>query len=283
MQLETLKQDMTNQDLTKHEFVIQGAKIVAYESGQGMPVLLLHGSPDTHEMWLPVMGRLDAHVRSIALDLPGFGESTLPDNFALTLDNMADFVRDVIAALNIHEPITLVTTDFGAHYGLAFAAKYPELLRGIAISNVNFFHDYQWHTFAKMYRVPVLGELLLASASRSMLSKTLKSVAPNLPDSYINSSYDIGFGSASVRKTILRMYRARASKDFIGWEDRMVKTLEQKPAIVLWGDQDPFITPAYGDRFGKAEVHHFKDYSHWLPLEAPEEYVGALLPWLKRV
>jgi pimeloyl-ACP methyl ester carboxylesterase len=283
MQLETVKSTTDTLQLNKREFVIQGAKIVAYESGQGMPVILLHGAPDTHEMWLPVMGHLNDHARSIAVDIPGFGESTLPDDFSLTLDNMADFVRDLVKALEIYEPVTLVVTDFGAHYGLAFAAKYPELLRGIAISNVNFFHDYQWHTFAKMYRVPVLGELLLASASRSMLRKTLKSIAPAMPDSYIDSSYDSGFGSARVRKTMLRMYRARSSKDFLGWEDRLLKTLEQKPAIVLWGDQDPFITPAYGDRFGKAEVHHFQNYSHWLPLEAPDEYAAALVSWLKRV
>jgi pimeloyl-ACP methyl ester carboxylesterase len=281
MQLEAVRHDTAKHDVIKHKFTIQGAKIATYESGQGAPVLLLHGSPDTHEMWLPVMGYLNDHVRSIAIDLPGFGQSTLPADFALTLDNMADFVRDLVATLNINEPITLVTTDFGGHYGLAFMVKYPNLVRGIAISNTNFFHDYQWHFFARLYRVPVLGELLLASASRSMLRKTLKGVSPALPDSYIDSSYDSGFGSPSARKTILRMYRARDSKDFIGWEDKLLTVLEQKPAIVLWGDQDPFISPTYADRFGKAQVHHFQEYSHWLPLEATAQYADVLLPWLK--
>src|SRR5258706_5832041 len=243
MQLQAVKHNVTmhdtvEHDVTKHELTIQGAKIVAYECGQGAPVLLLHGSPDTHKMWLPLMSYLNDHVRTIAPDLPGFGQSTLPADFALTLDNMADFVRDLLAALNINEPVTLVTTDFGGHYGLAFLVKYPQLVRGIAISNTNFFHDYQWHFFAKLYRIPVLGEFLLASGSRSMLRKTLKNAAPALPDSYIDSSYDSGFGSPSVRKTILRMYRARDSKDFIGWEDKLLTLLEQKPALVLLGDRD---------------------------------------------
>ncbi len=99
MQLEAVKQTGAQTNLKKHEFTIQKAKIVAYESGQGAPTLLLHGSPDSHDMWLPLMEHLNTHVRSIALDLPGFGQSTLPDDFALTLDNMADFVRDVVAAL----------------------------------------------------------------------------------------------------------------------------------------------------------------------------------------
>jgi pimeloyl-ACP methyl ester carboxylesterase len=279
MQLEAVQP--TTATLTKREFTIQGAKIVAYEQGQGAPLLLLHGSPDTHDMWLPLMEHLTGQYRCIAPDLPGFGESTLPADFSLSLDHEADFIRDLVAALGIHEQVTLVTTDFGAHYGLAFLVKYPHRVRGVAISNTNFFSDYQWHIVARLYRVPVLGELLMRSATRSMMRSTLKSVAPALPEDYIDRSYDSGFGSSAVRKAVLRMYRERPSKDFIGWEDKLLTVLEKKPAIVLWGDKDPFASPTVADRFGKAQVRHFQDFSHWLPLEAPAEYAAALLPWLK--
>lgn len=272
----------TNQ-LTRHEVTVQGARIVAYESGAGLPVIYLHGAPDTHAMWLPVMARLDAHARNIAIDLPGFGESTLSAAFSLSLDNMADVVRDLLDALHIDAPVALVMTDFGAHYGMAFAAKYPERVRGLAISNANFFHDYGWHGFAKLYRVPLLGELLMSSASRSIMAKTLRQVAPALPDEYIDSSYGPGFGSARVRKTMLRMYRERDPQDFVGWEDKLLAVLKQKPSVVLWGDKDPFITPAYADRYVGAEVHHFTDNSHWLALEAPEKYAVVLQDWLERV
>ena len=156
-------------------------------------------------------------------------------------------------------------------------------MRGIAISNTNFFHDYDWHFFAKLYRVPLIGELLVATASRDMMRKTLKGVSPALPDSYIDRSYDTGFGSTKVRKTILRMYRERSSKDFSGWDDKLLTILEEKPAIVLWGDKDPFITPDYAERWGNAEVHHFEEYSHWLPLEAPVEYAEILARWMKSI
>jgi haloalkane dehalogenase len=262
---------------------VKGAQIAYYERGAGRPVLLLHGSPDSHVMWLPLIDRLVAQARCIAIDLPGFGESTLPDAFSLSLDNMADFIHDLLSALHITEPITLVTTDFGGHYGAAFAAKYPDTLRGIAISNTNFFHDYHWHSFAQLYRTPIVGEVLLATSSKPVIVSTMKRFAPALSSDYVNDSFANGFGSARVRKTILRMYRGRDSKDFLGWEDRLLDTLNSKPAIVLWGDRDPFITPDFADRWGKAEVHHFTEYSHWLPLEAPDQYAAALIPWLKRI
>jgi pimeloyl-ACP methyl ester carboxylesterase len=234
-------------------------------------------------MWLPLVEQLGDQVRAIMPDLPGFGQSTLPANFVLSLDGMADFIHNLLAALNIHEPVVLVTTDFGGHYGLAFAVKYPDLVKGIAISNTNFFHDYQWHSFAKLYRAPVLGDLLMlmAGSSRSMMSKSLKSVSPKLPASYIDSSFASGFGAPAVRRTMLRMYRERNPEDFKGWEDKLLHLLNTKPAIVLWGDQDPFITPDYAERFGSAKVYHFKEYSHWLPLEAPDQYAAVLRAWLE--
>ncbi len=270
-------------NLVGHIVTVQEAKVVIEESGQGVPMLLLHGSPDTNAMWTPLIAKLSAQAHCFALDLPGFGGSTLPADFAVTLDHMADFVHELLAALKIVEPVVLVMTDFGGHYGLAFAVKYPEQVRGLVISNTNFFHDYQWHTFAKLYRMPLLGELLMATSSKAQINKSLKQFAPALPDAYIDQSYASGFGSPDVRKTILRMYRARSSSDFIGWEDKLTALLKHKPALVLWGDRDPFIAPVYAERFGAANVHHFTEYSHWLPLEAPDQYANKVLGWLAQV
>src|SRR5688572_10388273 len=150
--------EMVQATSTTHQLKVSGADIFVYERGAGAPVLFLHGAPDTHEVWLPLIDALPQTMRYIVPDLPGFGASTLPDNFALTLDHEADFIRDLLDALEITDPVTLVMHDFGGHYGMAFASKYPERTRALAVSNTNFFHDYQWHSFAKLYRIPILGE-----------------------------------------------------------------------------------------------------------------------------
>src|SRR5258708_39599259 len=101
-----------------------------------------------------------------------------------------------------------------------------------------------------MYCVSRVGELVMAMSTKPIITKTIKSISPALPDSYLDSSYATGFGSPAVRKTILRMYRERQPQDFVGWEDKWLAVAKQKPIIVLWGDKDPFITPAYAERFG---------------------------------
>jgi haloalkane dehalogenase len=259
---------------------IQGAEIFVKEVGQGAPMLMLHGSPDTGAMWEPLIERLKNEVRCIAVDLPGFGRSTMPDNFSLAVDNLAEVINSLLDALKITEQVYLLSADFGSHYAQAFLVKYPQRVRGSVISNSTFHHDYDWHSFAKLYRLPVVGELLMASP-KSILTKSIKQYAPALPDSYIEESYAKGFGSAKVRKTILRMYRERNPRtDFVGWDEKAKALMQQKPSMVLWGDQDPFADSAFADMFGAKQVYHFKDYSHWLPLEAPDAYAEKLKAWL---
>jgi pimeloyl-ACP methyl ester carboxylesterase len=74
----------------------------------------------------------------------------------------------------------------------------------------------------------------------------------------------------------LRHYRALDAANFRGWEDRLRELTAHVPTIVCWGDRDPFIAPAFAERFGAQEIHHFEQYGHWLPLEAPEALTAHL-------
>jgi pimeloyl-ACP methyl ester carboxylesterase len=264
----------------EHKLNIHEAETYVREVGQGVPLLLLHGSPDSADMWNPVVQRFGSTVRSFAVDLPGFGRSTLPSEFTLTLEHYAEFINELLTALKIDEPVNLLNTDFGTHYALAFLVKHPERVKGVVISNSAFHQEYQWHRFAQLYRLPLVGEFLMAGSSKRTIAKALKGYAPALPASYIESSYGSGFGSPKVRKTILRMYRERNPTDFVGWDEKSRALLAQTPSMVLWGDLDPFADKGFADKFGAQQVHHFTNYSHWLPLEAPDAYVEKVKKWM---
>jgi pimeloyl-ACP methyl ester carboxylesterase len=267
----------------KTRLTIDEAEVLVYEEGEGIPVVMLHGSPDSHAMWLPLIERISHKARTIAPDLPGFGATALPDSFALTLDHEADFIAKLMDALKVNEPVVLVSMDFGSHYALAFTVKYPDRVRGNVISNTAFSRDYQWHSFARLYRVPVLGEFLLGGTSKAMAIGAMKRYAPALPDAYLETAHTTGFGSAKTRKAILRHYRERDPQDFAGWDEKLVALHRQKPALVLWGDLDPFASAGFAECFGAQNVQHFPNYSHWLPLEAPQLYAEKLLVWLETV
>lgn len=65
------------------------APIRLLERGEGPPLLLIHGNPDTADTWSPLMLRLEHRYRCLAPDLPGFGGSAVAEDFDPSLDSMA--------------------------------------------------------------------------------------------------------------------------------------------------------------------------------------------------
>jgi len=256
---------------------VQNVEVYLEDRGAGEPVLFLHGVPDSAEMWGGVIGRLEGQYRCIAPDLPGLGRSVAPSNFSCSLEHMASFIDGLVGAINPPLPLNLVVTDFGATYGLAWAVTHPEKVRKLAIvGGINFFSDYRWHPNARLLRLPLLGELGMATMTRASFIKTMAPNAPLLDSAHFGKVYDLSMAQRSVRRMILRLYRSINPRDFLNWEDRLLAFTRKVPTLVLWGDQDPFISPAYAERFGAARVEHFPENGHWLSIEASAEVAQRL-------
>lgn len=96
------------------------------EAGAGHPVVVLHGWGGRIESMKPVIDCLARSFRTIALDLPGFGESPLPSGVWGTAD-YAVFVRDVLASRGV-ERAHFVGHSYGAKTSLYLAATHPTLV-----------------------------------------------------------------------------------------------------------------------------------------------------------
>jgi pimeloyl-ACP methyl ester carboxylesterase len=260
---------------------VQHVDVYLEDHAAGESVLFLHGVPDSAQMWDGVIGRLASLYRCLAPDLPGLGRSVAPANFACRLPHMASFIEDLVRAIHPPLPLNLVVTDFGATYGLAWAVTHPEKVRKLAIvGGVNFFTDYRWHSNARLLRVPLLGELAMATMTRASFIKTMAPTAPRLPPEHFGTIYDLSMARLSVRRMVLRLYRSITPRDFVSWEDRLLAFTSKVPTLVPWGDKDPFISPAYAERFGAACVEHFPENGHWLAIEAPAEVAQRLTAFL---
>src|SRR6266511_3484581 len=242
--------------------IVENIRIQIADQGAGAPTLLLHGLFDSADVWRGVSERLQANYRCLAPDLPGFGHSGEPTDFDFGLPHLAQFIDNLINALGINEPINLVGYDIGATYGLAWAVTHPAKVRRLAILNANFFSDYQWHRWARIFRIPVLGEIAMSAVTESSFVRALVQAARLV--------------TPAAKRMALRHYRALDSANFRGWEDRLRDLTSKVPTLVCWGDQDPYISPTYAERFGAQELHHFAANSHWLPLEAPDALAERL-------
>src|SRR5262249_17754590 len=134
---------------------VGAADIHVTEWGAGSPVLMLHGNPDSGNMWDGIAERLAPHYRCIAPDLPGFGHLEVPAGFDRSLDGLAEFIEKFLNAAAIGRPVDLVAHDFGGPFAFAWAVKHPDAARRMVAMNTLFFSDYRWHFWARVWRTPI--------------------------------------------------------------------------------------------------------------------------------
>lgn len=253
---------------------VQGAAVHFIDEGSGPPVLLLHGNPDSSDVWRPVIDGLRADHRCIAPDLPGFARSEPLPAPDYSLEGMAAWVEAFITAVGISGALDLVVHDIGGPLGLAWAVQHPHRVRRLAILDTAFHPDYRWHFWGRVWRTPVLGEISMAAMTRAAFRMELRRGSRHLTRQQIDETFDRMH--PTMKRTVLQIYRAADPWKLAGWDRRLLQLTAQRPTLVLWGDADPYLPRSLAERFGAQRVRHFPDCGHWLQLEAAQE-VGAEL------
>ena len=114
----------------QHQVQTPAVSLFAVELGQGRPLLFLHGVTANAFVWRPVMERLSARYRAVAIDQRGHGRSGLGRDGRFEAGACARDVTDVAAALRAG-PVVLVGHSLGARNAIAAAARRPDLVAGV--------------------------------------------------------------------------------------------------------------------------------------------------------
>ncbi len=248
---------------------VNNSQVYVNMKGKGEPLLLLHGVPDTSEVWDDTIASFSNECLCIAPDLPGFGRTNSPRNFQYSLENLADFIDKLLSSLNITDGIHMVIHDIGGIVGLAFALTHPKKVKSLTIMDTTFFSDYKWHAMAKTWRKPILGELAMYLMGRKQFTAAMKKSTPILTDTQIQSNYNSL--TWRNRRMILRFYRALDPVIFKKWEGHLQTIAQRFPTQVIWGKNDTFLPVALAKRFGTDNVHILENTGHWPMLEQANE------------
>ena len=247
------------------------------ELGSGPPIVLLHGNPDTHTVWSAVANELP-NLRVIAPDLPGFGATTAPADFDVSIEAQAEYIRGLVTALGLDQ-FHLVVHDIGGVYGLAFATLHPQRLLSLTIFNTIFFPDYRWHFWARLWRTWGVGGATMAIANRPLFVREMQKASPDMPRDYADHAY-AAFHSGA-KKMVLRWYRAMDPEVLQGWDTKLIEATRDVPTQVVWGDRDPFIQSKFADRLG-GKVRHV-EHGHHVMVENPKLAADAINALVSRV
>jgi pimeloyl-ACP methyl ester carboxylesterase len=238
-------------DGMRHEAVIDGTLVSWLRAGDN-PVLYVHGVPDSAELWTPFLER----TGGIAVDLPGFGESGKPASWPYSLAGYAAFLPAFLDHLGI-ERVRLVVHDWG---GVALTLG-PRIERLVAIDVLPLLPDHRWPWIARVWRTPLLGELAMGFTGRTLLRR-LGRLSPEHADQVLRH-FDHG-----TQRAILRLYRS-ARENVAALEDVTA------PALVVWGESDPYLGPAWAERIaaalgGETRIRTVPGAGHWPWLDRPE-------------
>jgi pimeloyl-ACP methyl ester carboxylesterase len=238
------------------------------DSGGGAVPLYLHGVPNNSDDWLAFLER----TGGLAPDLPGFGRSGKPGSRLFTIDEFDRFIERFLEQTGT-ERVELVMHDWGV-VGLAFAQRLPARVERLVIINaVPLLPGYRWHRTARIWRTPVLGELVMGATSRPLLrllSREANAAPGPMPDAWLDSVLD--HFDQGTQRAILRLYRSSPPAVLEAAGERIGSL--QVPALVAWGMKDPYIPArfgrAYANALPRAELLEMPDAGHWPWLDRPD-------------
>jgi pimeloyl-ACP methyl ester carboxylesterase len=234
-----------------------------------MPAVLIHGVPDTHHLWDPLLHELRRRDDVVALALPGFA-APLPPGFAATKEAYVDWLIDEIARFG--EPVDVVGHDWGGTFVQRLVSIRPDLFRTWVAGSGVVHEEYVWHDLARQWQTPGVGEAVMEGFTPAALAEALAGYG--VPRGLADAA--AGRVDATMKDCILRLYRSavRVGAEWAGDLDRI-----RRPGLVLWSEGDQFADAAWGQRLAErtgAACHLLPGCGHWWPAERPAEAARAI-------
>jgi len=250
----------------------KGARCRVLEGGSGLPVVFFHGAggllADN-----PFLDQLAARYHVFAPELPGYGESTGED----LLEDMLDFTLhgwDVVSALGLTAP-HLVGHSMGGMIAAEMAAIAPRDLGKLVLVGAaglwieehpipDIFALLPGQLVELLFQDPVKGQALLTGGVDFSDMEAFK-------EFYLGQQRRLAMAGKILfpipnRRLSKRLYRVTA------------------PTLILWGQNDRLIVPAYAQRWASliagSRVDMVPDAGHMLPYEQPAAMVGAISRFL---
>lgn len=276
---------------THREAIVNGVRLHFVETGQGEPVVLLHGFPEFWYSWrhqFPVLA--EAGFRAIAPDLRGYNQSSRPAGVASY--RTTTLVADVAALI---EQVTggnalVVGHDWGGVLAWRLAALHPERVRKLAILNAPHPAAFrqelqrnpgQWlrSAYVLFFQLPWLPEWAIRAGNFALLERAFRR-QPVRPASFTPediAAYKRALSGPRGLSSPLNYYRAamRHPDDLYGPPQTVAA-----PTLVIWGCHDPFLNERLTDRLApwvaNLRIERLPEASHWVQNDASEQ-VNRLL------
>jgi pimeloyl-ACP methyl ester carboxylesterase len=226
------------------------------DTGDGPPVVFLHGLLVDATVWRKVTPLLEGELRCIAPDLPlGSHRIAMRPDADVTPAGVARLVGDFMAALDLTD-VTLVGNDTGGAISQLVALDHGERVGRLVLTNCDCFEVFPPKEFATMVQAAKLPGALYAamqpmrSAKARRLPVAYGALAHDLPDDVTGAWVAPFLDDGDVRADAVRFLRAMNKAITLDAAARLPGL--RIPSLVAWGQDDRFFTPELGRRLADA-------------------------------
>ena len=221
-------------------------------SGNGVPVVLLHGVPETSSVWRDIAPRLADGRRVLAPDLPGLGGSSYTGPY-----DVPSLVAQLAALIDaeVGGPVDVVGHDWGGSLALGLAGARPELVRRLAVANAPY-REVPLHRAVHIpfFALPVAPELAFRLLGRRIVDAAFRVLwkAPEPLDAERRSEYVAAYTERAKVAAMLGYYRAAARPRVVAAVRRVdqpagTPRVRAEKMLVLWGALDPILPISTGE------------------------------------
>ena len=276
---------------TYRTIAIDGLDIFYREAGSrdNPTILLLHGFPTSSHMFRNLIPALVDSFHLIALDYPGYGNSSMPtvDEFDYTFDHLAEIVEKFITAIDLKK-YSLYVMDYGAPIGYRIAAKYPERVQSLIVQNGNAYEEGLgefWNPIKAYWQdrspenADKLKYLVTLEATKWQYTNGVRNLEAISPDTWnMDQLFLDRPGNDEIQLALLYSYGTNPPL-YPQWQEYFRKY--QPPTLIVWGQND-YIFPAEGaypyQRDLKDVEFHLLDTGHF----ALEEDGDAIATYIRQ-
>jgi haloalkane dehalogenase len=269
-----------NPETTSHHVEVDGTKIHYLSSGDGAPVLMLHGWPTSAHLYRDILPIFGGNRRAIALDLPGYGWSDKPPNTRYSFTYYGDVLDGFLNALDI-EKTDLVVHDLGGPVGVWWALRNPDKINRLVLLNTLLYPELSWAVklFGLSVRVPLIRDWMASPAGLRFSMRLGVHNKTNITDEVMRG-YEEPLTTKEAKTGLLKGAQGLSMKGFHEIAENL-STFEG-PVRIIYGEHDR-ILPDVAEtmrrvkvQLPKAEITALSNCGHFLQEDDAKE-VGELI------
>ena len=257
------------------EFIQVRSLTMSYKrAGEGFPIVLVHGWPNSSYLWRHLMPKLAETQRVYAPDLPGFGKSDKPRNAEYRFSYYSEYLEAFCEALELSY-IDLVVQDIGGPTGLLWAVRQPKHIRNIIILNAPI---YPFSTpfdrlSQTLFTLPFSRDWLMSPAGLKFIWRSFV-VNKKVFTKEVLEAYLEPFKNTKNRMFIrdLLLNALKHHHDLEGLAGKLADL--NKPTAIIYGRKDPLCAAhmrQLAKDIGHAKVIPFQNCSHLIQEDCPEK------------